>query len=82
MPGATFGDVAVSFFLAGAVFGDFGVSLFVAGAAFGDVAVSLFVAGAAFCEIGSRRVRDDEFMLGSLDHARIMVGSSSNRPPL
>ena len=84
MPGAAFGDVAVSFFLAGAVFGDFGVSLFVAGAAFGDVAVSLFVAGAAFCEIGvdSRRVRDDEFMLGSLDHVRIMVGSFSNRPPL
>ena len=82
MPGAAFGDVAVSFFLAGAVFGDFG--LFVAGAAFGDVAVSLFVAGAAFCEIGvdSRRVRDDEFMLGSLDHVRIMVGSFSDRPPL
>ena len=39
MAGATFGDVAVSLFVAGATFGDVGVSFFVAGKAFGDVGV-------------------------------------------
>ena len=51
MPGAVFGEVEVSLFVAGAVFGEVQVSLFVAGAVFGEVQVSLFVAGAVFGEI-------------------------------
>ena len=35
----------------GAVFGEVQVSLFVAGIVFGEVELSLFVAGAVFCEI-------------------------------
>ena len=77
--------------MAGAVFGEVGLSLFVAGAAFGDI---LGDSRSAKCcifqykivsKIGrvrspKRRVRDDDFMVGSWsDHGRIMVGLSSNR---
>ena len=50
MPGAAFGEVQESLFVAGAAFGDVQVSFFVAGAVFGEVEVSLFVAGAVFGE--------------------------------
>ena len=77
-----------AFCVAGAVFGEVGVWLFVAGAAFGDI---LGDSRSAKCcifqykivsEIGrvrspKRRVRDDDFMLGSCsDHARIILESS------
>ena len=80
-----------SFCVAGAVFAEVGVSLFVEGAAFGDI---LGDSRSAKCcifqykivsEIGrvrspKRRVRDDDFILGSWsDYPRIMVGLSSNR---
>ena len=80
-----------AFCVAGAVFGEVGVWLFVAGAAFGDI---LGDSRSAKCciflykivsEIGrvrspKRRVRDDDFILGSWsDYPRIMVGLSSNR---
>ena len=80
-----------SFCVAGAVFAEVGVSLFVAGAAFGDILGDS--RGAKCCifqykivsEIGrvrspKRRVRDDDFILGSWsDHGRIILGLSSNR---
>ena len=77
-----------SFFVAGAVFAEVGVSLFVAGAAFGDI---LGDSRSAKCcifqykivsEIGrvrspKRRVRDDDFILGSWsDYPRIILESS------
>ena len=77
-----------SFCVAGAVFGEVGVWLFVAGAAFGDI---LGDSRSAKCcifqykivsKIGrvrspKRRVRDDDFILGSWsDHGRIVVESS------
>ena len=80
-----------SFCMAGAVFGEVGVWLFVAGAAFGDI---LGDSRSAKCcifqykivsKIGrvrspKRRVRDDDFILGSWsDHGRIILGLSSNR---
>ena len=80
-----------AFCVAGAVFGEVGVWLFVAGAAFGDI---LGDSRSAKCcifqykivsEIGrvrspKRRVRDDDFILGSWsDHGRIILGLSSNR---
>ena len=47
-------------------------------AMFGDVGLSLFVAGAAFPDSSpKRRVRDDDFMVGSWSrHGRIIVASS------
>ena len=81
-----------SFCVAGAVFAEVGVSLFVAGAAFGDI---LGDSRSAKCcifqykivsEIGrvrspKRRVRDDDFILGSWsDHGRIILGSWSDYP--
>ena len=51
MPGAVFGEVQVSLFVAGALFGEVQVSYFVAGAVFGEVQVALFVAGTVFGEI-------------------------------
>ena len=77
-----------AFCVAGAVFAEVGVWLFVAGAAFGDI---LGDSRSAKCcifqykivsEIGrvrspKRRVRDDDFMLGSCsDHGRIILESS------
>ena len=77
-----------SFCVAGAVFGEVGVSLFVAGAAFGDI---LGGSRSAKCcifqykivsKIGrvrspKRRVRDDDFMVGSWsDYPRIILESS------
>ena len=77
-----------SFCVAGAVFGEVGLSLFVAGAAFGDI---LGDSRSAKCcifqykivsKIGrvrspKRRVRDDDFMVGSWsDHGRIILESS------
>ena len=77
-----------SFCVAGAVFGEVGLSLFVAGAAFGDI---LGDSRSAKCcifqykivsKIGrvrspKRRVRDDDFILGSWsDYPRIILESS------
>ena len=74
--------------MAGASFGEVGLSLFVAGAAFGDI---LGDSRSAKCcifqykivsKIGrvrspKRRVRDDDFILGSWsDHGRIILESS------
>ena len=76
-----------SFCVAGAVFGEVGVWVFVAGAAFGDI---LGDSRSTKCcifqykivsKIGrvrspKRRVRDDDFMVGSSsDHLRIILGS-------
>ena len=76
-----------SFCVAGAVFGEVGVWVFVAGAAFGDI---LGDSRSAKCcifqykivsKIGrvrspKRRVRDDDFIVGSSsDHPRIILGS-------
>ena len=76
-----------SFCVAGAVFGEVGVWVFVAGAAFGDI---LGDSRSAKCcifqykivsKIGrvrspKRRVRDDDFIVGSSsDHLRIILGS-------
>ena len=73
--------------MAGAVFGEVGVWVFVAGAAFGDI---LGDSRSAKCcifqykivsKIGQvrspkRRVRDDDFIVGSSsDHPRIILGS-------
>ena len=57
--------------MARAIFGDLGVSFFVAGAIFGDLR----------CRGGKNKLRE---RAGSVlqFHARIMVGSFSNRPPL
>ena len=77
--------------MAGAVFAEVGVWLFVAGTAFRDI---LGDSRSAKCcifrykivsKIGrvrspKRRVRDDDFMVGSSsDHGRIILGLSSNR---
>ena len=77
-----------SFCVAGAVFGEVGVWLFVAGAAFGDI---LGDSRSAKCYIfqykivfmigrvrsPKRRVRDDDFMVGSWsDYPRIILESS------
>ena len=81
--GAVFGDLGASLFVAGAAFGDVGVSLFVAGTVFGEIWVDSRSAKCcnfqykmrlrfAKSNLGERRVRDDEFMLGSWsDHGRI-----------
>ena len=53
MANPTFGDVAMSLFVAGATFGDVGMSLFVAGATFGDVGMSLFMAGTILGDVGA-----------------------------
>ena len=80
-----------SFCVAGAVFAEVGVSLFVAGAAFGGIlgdsrsAKRCIFQYKIVSEIGrvrspKRRVRDDDFILGSWsDHGRIILGLSSNR---
>ena len=75
--------------MAGAVFGDLAVLLFVAGAVFGEIWIdSRSVKCCNFqykmrlrfakSNLGERRVRDDEFMLGSWsDHGRIILESSA-----
>ena len=77
--------------MAGAVFGEVGLSLFVAGAAFGDIlgdrrsAKCCILQYKIVSKIGrvrspKRRVRDDDFIVGSWpDHGRIILGLSSNR---
>ena len=88
--GAVFGEVEVSLFVAGAVFGEVQVSLFVAGAVFGEIwndsrsakccifqykMLVVGVKGNLGCEAGCG------LTVGSWsDHARIMVGSFSDRP--
>ena len=83
--GAVFGEVEVSLFVAGVVFGEVEVSLFVAGAVFGEIwndsrsakccifQYKMLVVGVKSnlgCEAGCGR---------RLFHARIMVGSCSDR---
>ena len=85
--GTIFGDVAVSLFVAGAAFGDVSVSLFVAGAVFGQIWVDS--RSGKRCNFQYKmRFRGGKSKLGERAgsvlqfHARIMVGSCSNRPPL
>ena len=88
-----------AFCVAGAVFGEVGVWLFVAGAAFGDILGDSrsakccifqykFVSEIGWVRSPKRRVRDDDFILGSWsdhgriiwsDHGRMILGLSSNR---
>ena len=89
MAGAVFGEVRVSLFVAGAVFGEVQVSLFVAGAVFGEIwndsrsakccifQYKMLVVGVKSnlgCEAGCG------LTVSWSDHARIMVGSFSDRP--
>ena len=80
-----------SFCVAGAVFGEVGVLLFVAGAALGEILIDSrsakrcifqykIVSKMGRVRSPKRRVRDDDFMVGSSsDHGRIILGLSSNR---
>ena len=83
--GAVFGEVQVALFVAGAVFGEVQVALFVAGAVFGEgLNVRL---GAKRCILQwkmllgtSKSNLTCEAGCGLRFHARIMVGSCSDRP--
>ena len=62
----TIGDVRVSLVVAGAAVGDVGASLFVASAAFGEILPDSWDAlGRHMLYFRTKRVRDDEFMVGS-----------------
>ena len=92
--GALLGEVQVSLFVAGAVFGEVQVALLVAGAVFGEgfeckigretlyfsIRKMLVVSSKSNPSV-ARRVAVCVFMLGSFsDHARIILGSWSDRP--
>ena len=74
--------------MAGAVFGEGGVSLFVAGAAFREILIDSRSAKCCICpykvrlqdaksKVSKRRVRDDDFVVGSCSgHGRIIPESS------
>ena len=87
--GAVFCEVQVSLFVAGAVFREVQVSLFVAGAVFGEIwndsqsakccifqykMLVVGVKGNLGCEAGCG------LTVSWSDHARIMLGSCSDRP--
>ena len=85
MAGAVFGEVEVSLFVAGAVFGEVQVSLFVAGEIWNDsrsakccnFQYKMLVVGVKSnlgCEAGCG------LTVSWSDHARIMLGSWSDRP--
>ena len=83
MAGAVLGEVQVSLFVAGAALGEGQVYLFVVGAVFGEgLNVRL---GAKRCTSGDLEKQADlrgglRFAFSWSDHARIMLGSWSDRP--